>query len=206
MLKMILFICLLPFAMMEIFFYKQFGLVVVGTLYFVLTLQADRAANRFLSDAFAWRFPTRQSERRRKQAEAVEEEEIAVPPLHAQPGQPGYYSAMRKDEPTEERPIETVRLTRPSPLRANATQPRAQAAPLPERPKAPNYRGPAHEVLAVPENAATRTIKRAFRFWIKQVHPDHNPASISSMANLQVQKITEAKDLLLERRRAKKAG
>lgn len=204
MLKIILFICLLPFAMMEIFFYKQFGLVVVGTLYFVLTMQADRAANRFLSDAFAWRFPTRQSERRRKQSGAAEEEEIEVPPLHAQPGQAGYYSAMRKDEPVEERPIETVRLSRPSAFRSQAPQAQAQAAPSPERPKAPNYRGPAHEVLAVPENAATRTIKRAFRFWIKQVHPDHNRASISSIANLQVQKITEAKDLLLERRRAKK--
>lgn len=208
MLKMILFICLLPFAMMEIFFYKQFGLVVVGTLYFVLTMQADRAANRFLSDAFAWRFPTRQSERRRKQAEAAEEEELEVPPLHAQPGNAGYYSAMRKDEPAEERPIETVRLSRTSPFRAHATQAQAQvqpqAAPSPERPRAPNYRGPAHEVLAVPENAATRTIKRAFRFWIKQVHPDQNRTSISSIANLQVQKITEAKDLLLERRRAKK--
>lgn len=204
MLKIILFICFLPFAMMEIFFHKQFGLVVVGFLYFVLQMQADRAANRFLADAFRWKIPTRQSEARRRQEEAGEEEEIDVAPLPAgsQPGQPGFYTAMRSDPAPEEKPVETPRLTRPSPFRLKAAK-EAPSAP-PEAPKAPNFRGRAHEVLAIPENAATRTIKRAFRFWVKQVHPDHNRAS--PVANYQVQRITEAKDLLLERRRAKKGA
>lgn len=204
MLKLILFICLLPFAMMEIFFYKQFGLVVVGFLFFVLQMQADRAANKFLAGSFGWKFPTRQSEAKRRQEAASEEEEehIDVAPLpSSQPGHAGFYTAMRQAPAPEERPIGTPRLNRPSPFRLNAAK---EAPPPPERPQAPNFRGRAHEILAIPENAATRTIKRAFRFWVKKVHPDHNHAS--SAANFQVQRITEAKDLLLERRRKKTAA
>ncbi len=197
MLKIILFICFLPFALTEIFFYKQFGFAVVGVLYFLLIMQADRAANRFLADSFRWHIPTRQSERKKRQEQALEEEEIEVTPLHAQPGQPGFYTAMKKEEVEEEPTIETPRPSRPSPFRLKA----AGHTPLADLPKSPNYRGEPHEVLAVPENAATRTIKRAFRFWIKKVHPDHNAGSF---ANFQVRKITAAKELLLERRRVKK--
>lgn len=226
MLKMILFICLLPFALMEVFFYKQFGIVVVGFLYFMLSLQADRAANKFLRDGFRWSIPTRQSERRRRLEEAAEDEHIAVDPLStgraegapsagSQPGQPGFYTSMRTDPKPEEVPVETVRLTRPSMFRigAQTTTTASQAGQIPpaseERPAlpaAPNYRGRAHEVLAVPENAATRTIKRAFRFWIKKVHPDHNGGAAGPLSNMRVQRITEAKDLLLERRRTKRSA
>lgn len=214
---MILFICLLPFALMEVFFYKQFGIVVVGLLYFVLSLQADRAANKFLRDGFLWRIPTRQSERRRRLEEAAEEEHIDVDPLStgraegapsagSQPGQPGFYTSMRTDPKPEEVPVEAVKLTRPSLFRIQAGQPPPPAEERPALPAAPNYRGRAHEVLAVPENAATRTIKRAFRFWIKKVHPDHNGGLGGQLANMRVQRITEAKETLLERRRTKRSA
>jgi hypothetical protein len=213
MLKIILFICLLPFAMMEIFFYKQFGLVAVGFLYFVLQLQADRAAKNFLADGLKWKFPTRQSEAKRRQQQA-EEEEISVAPLFndraetefsgSQPGQPGFYTAMRKDPRPQEKPSEKARVKQPNPFNEKTAKTSPARNHAQELPRIPNFHGRAHEVLAISENAATRTIKRAFRFWVKKVHPDHN--QLSHMANYQVQKITEAKELLLTRRRAKKSA
>jgi len=195
--KIILFICFLPVALFEVFFYKQFGLVVVGTLYLVLSLQADRAAKKFLIDGLRWPVATRQS-RIRKARECKEGEELFVAPLGEKKSKPTY-TPPRKDSPPPS--VEPVRLARASPFRISQAQ-LAAAEVCAE----PNFSGRAHEVLAVPENAATRTIKRAFRFWVKQMHPDHNGALPQEVANRRVQRISEAKELLLERRRSKKAA
>ncbi len=200
--KIILFICFLPVALFEIFFYKQFGLVVVGTLYLVLSLQADRAAKKFLMDGLRWPVETRQS-RLRKGRESEEGEELFVLPLGEKKAKPTYTPPRSNPCPP---PVEPVRLTRPSPVRISQTQ--LEVAEVYAKPNfaEPNFSGRAHEVLAVPEHAATRTIKRAFRFWVKQMHPDHNGALPQEVANRRVQRISEAKELLLQRRRRKKAA
>lgn len=172
MLKLAFFFALLPFAFLEVFLYKQFGLVVLGSLYFALSMQAEYAANRFMLQGLRWPVPTRQAEE--KPRETTRKEPVR--------------------EPVREAP-------RPA---AQAAPRQAPPPPAKEKPRMPNYSGRAHEVLAVPENAATRTIKFAFRFWLKKVHPDHNHTQPSELLNRRVQKITEAKDLLLDRRRATK--
>lgn len=61
----------------------------------------------------------------------------------------------------------------------------------------PQRNGRAHEVLGVPEDANTILIKRAFRHWIQQYHPDKPHAgSDVEMAR----KLTEARTELLRRR------
>lgn len=198
MIKLVLFICFLPVALFEVFFYKQFGLVVVGTLYMMLSMQADRAARKFLLDGFRWPVQTKQA--RRKAGLDEYQEEVFVAPLGEKKEKPTY-TPMRNDAPAfVEPPVEPVRLTRPSPFRLTAAQ--LAAAEIYNE---PNFSGRAHEVLAVPENAATRTIKRAFRTWVKKMHPDQNGSLPREVANRRVQRITEAKEILLERRRKKAA-
>ncbi|NUM89197.1 MAG: J domain-containing protein [Bdellovibrionales bacterium] len=61
----------------------------------------------------------------------------------------------------------------------------------------PRRHGRAHEVLGVPEDADTRLIQRAFRYWIRQYHPDRPHAgSDVEMAR----KLTGARAELLRRR------
>ncbi|MGZ3670492.1 MAG: DnaJ domain-containing protein, partial [Bdellovibrionota bacterium] len=94
-------------------------------------------------------------------------------------------------------------------------EPVQPAPPLAERrraparrpfPPAPNFQGSAHEVLGVAENAATRTIVNAFRHWVKRFHPDHAPILPLAEANAKVRQLAGAKELLLDRRRGKKAA
>lgn len=208
MIKIALFICFLPVALFEVFFYKQFGLVVVGTLYIVLAMQADRAAGKFLTNGLRWPVSTKQA-RRKAGLDEYQEEELHVAPL-GEKKQKATYTPMRNDFPPpfpDKAPLDPparmetpVSFARSSPLRMSVLQ--AQAAEILAE---PNFSGRAHEVLAVPENAATRTIKRAFRIWVKKMHPDQNGSLPREVANRRVQRITEAKELLLERRR-KKAG
>jgi|GEM_PF-4918277 len=199
MIKLILFICFLPVAMFEVFFYKQFGLVVVGTLYLVLSLQADMAAKKFLMNGLRWPVQTKQA--RRKAGLDEYQEEVYVAPLGEKKKERPTYTPMRNEAPAlNEQPAEAVKLTRPSAFRLSAAQ--VAAADIYHE---PNFSGRAHEVLAVPENAATRTIKRAFRIWVKKMHPDQNGSLPREVANRRVQRITEAKELLLERRRKKAA-
>lgn len=186
MLKMLLFIAILPFAFVEAFVYQQFGIVVVGTLYFLLSAQAEHAANRFLRDGLVW------PEKKEPKAPV---EKGPVSWLHEE-------KTEEVPRPAPEQPKEQARAKAPPKPQAPPKQ-NKPASPLPRR---PNYAGQPHEVLAVPESAATRTIKAAFRFWVKQMHPDHNPGQPAELLNRRTQKITEAKAFLLRRRSKKEAA
>ena len=211
MLRIVLFCIFAPLAAMEMLFYHHFGLVIVGTLYIGLSMQADFAAARFIRDGLC-RDDTSGSTR------------INRKPRHWSDDDPGPDEADLKVHPLGE----TRRSTdayRPRPPESAPQAPRI-AALLPERevprareprterrrtearplPPCPNFRGRAHEVLGVDENAATRTIVNAFRHWIKCFHPDRAPALPMELANAKVRQLTASKVLLLERRRSRKAA
>jgi DnaJ-class molecular chaperone len=60
--------------------------------------------------------------------------------------------------------------------------------------------------LGIDDHAHTRTIVNAFRFWIKQFHPDRAVGIPVEVANDRVQRLTQAKEILLERRKARRAA
>jgi len=154
MLKIGLFCVLTPCAAMEMFYYHQFGIVLVGTLYFGLSMQADFSAQRLILQNLNLR-------RLEAEPEVIE---LKVVPL----------GEKRKNKPVP---------------------PRNPALLF------PNFRGLPHEILAVPEDADTRTIVNAFRHWIKRFHPDKDKAHSAASANEKARQITEAKHILLERHR-----
>ena len=164
--RILVFCLMVPFALIEMFLYHRYDVVLVGTLYFALCVQADFAAGRYAREFF--RAPEREPE-----AEP-ESEELHVPPLGA---------PRARAEPAKEKP----RLP-------------------PSLPPEPNFRGRAHEVLGVRENAATRTIVNAFRRLAKRFHPDQARGLPAEMANERMHKISEAKERLLERRRSRRAA
>ena len=83
---------------------------------------------------------------------------------------------------------------------ANASKPEIKKPEL-KKPefKKPNFKGQPFEVLGIKENASTILIHKAFRFWVKQYHPDHNVQTPA--ANAQTFQLTEAKRALLKKRK-----
>ena len=65
--------------------------------------------------------------------------------------------------------------------------------------------GKAHEILGISEQAATRTILRAFRYWVKRFHPDNARGLSPETAANNTRKLTEAKSVLLLKRKDKAA-
>ena len=205
-----LFCIFFPLAMVELLFYRHFGLILVGSLYMILAFQADHAAARFLRYGLDGKDSgkKRRAWNEEEPAEEKFEEELRVPPLPSgrrtspgtpPPAEPAYW----------ERAKGTASPTAPSsiPTRAPVSAPAQPERRRPrELPASPNFRGPAHEVLGVDENAATRTILRAFRHWIKRFHPDSAQTLPTELANARVQRLTDAKELLLDRRRRRRSA
>ena len=190
MVRIVVFCVVTPFAAMELLIYRRYDFALLGALYLALSIQADFAAGRFLREGLG-----KPGKRRHwsEEEQAGGPEEIKVPPLG---------EGARKPDTTYYPP----------------PPPRAEAAPTPQpRPERrrgrrgilaplPNFHGRAHEVLGVEENAATRTIVHAFRHWIKRFHPDQARDLPAALANAKVRQLTDAKELLLERRRARRAA
>jgi DnaJ-domain-containing protein 1 len=179
--RIVAFCVIAPFALMEMLIYRRYDVVILGALYLGMSIQADYAAARLMEQN------AKKKHRHWNDPENDLEEELLVRPLGEKPKQDNTYYP-------------------PPPPR-----PEPQALPPPERRKAargfasiPNFRGRAHEVLGVAENAATRTIVHAFRHWIKQFHPDQAQQIPAEVANAKVRQLTDAKQLLLERRRARR--
>ncbi|HEY8280429.1 MAG TPA: J domain-containing protein [Bdellovibrionota bacterium] len=189
MLKTALFCAFIPFAAMEILFYHQFGLILVGTLYIGLSLQAEMAANRLVAQGLRYAPGTRRHWSQEPLWNAEPGPELKVPPLGKKKSssQQSYQKPLPRQNP------------RPAPA---ATRPRTATSHESQKPKQlpPNFGGRDHEVLGVSENAATRTIVRAFRHWIKRFHPD-GARLPQELANRKSQQLTEAKDRMLERRK-----
>ncbi|MGZ6326360.1 MAG: DnaJ domain-containing protein [Bdellovibrionota bacterium] len=188
--RIVLFCLFAPLAMMEALFYRQFNLTILGTLYLGLCMQADFAAGRFLRDGLRKRGDAPARRRHWSEDEPVREEE--PPELKVRPlGDRRWHAPPPSREPVQPAPPLAER------RRAPARRP---------FPPAPNFQGSAHEVLGVAENAATRTIVNAFRHWVKRFHPDHAPILPLAEANAKVRQLAGAKELLLDRRRGKKAA
>jgi hypothetical protein len=207
MLRIVLFSIFAPLAMIELLFYKQFGVLLVGGLYFGLAMQADWAAGRLLKNGDVDANGKPRKRRHWSEDEPVENEELHVNPLGgSRTVEPD--TAYAPPPPPREAPALSIA---PPPAAAFEVQPARRArdtrpAELRKLPSIPNFRGQAHEVLGVSENARTRTIVNAFRHWIKRFHPDRAQDLAPELANRRVQRLTEAKELLLERRRSRKAA
>jgi hypothetical protein len=206
-LKFLFFLVLLPAAFVEIFVHHRFGISLLGALWFGLMLQADRAARRFLRDGLT------------PQKEAKEE----APWLPPEEDELIYVRRFARDKPqaqTEEPEAhpETGRFLPPpqkeekrtsasgNSRKSNQSKRKADPAPAPKAgakpsplPKAPDFSGAPHEVLGVPERAATRTIGNAFRHWIKQFHPDLGHPENNGLAR----QLVQARATLLARRKSR---
>jgi len=193
MLKIGLLCILTPCALVELFFYQQFGIALAGGLYLFLSFQAEHSARRLAVQGL--RYPASAPPRKRWNECEAEEKEIKVGPLGGGAARETYRPKSTALPPPKPPREEARRKERPR-ERARQVPPRAPS-PTPPRPREP------HELLGVPREAATRTIVRAFRRWIKQVHPDTAGSGKASaaQANAQARLITEAKNRLLEGRR-----
>ena len=216
MLKIGLFCVFLPFALAEMFYNHSFGMILIGTLYMGLSLQADFAARRLAQQGLVARDANGNPVPRRRWNDPEEDwiEELKVSPLGEKPSSSPQDTAWVP-------PRGAFQQTDPFPGAPSAPAPEAaKAPPIVERrrtprgsasgpkplPASPNFHGRDHELLGVGENARTRTIVNAFRHWIKKFHPDQNQTLPVALANQRVMRLTEAKERLLARRRAQKAA
>lgn len=195
MLKLGAFFFFAPLAAIEAFYYQQFGLVVIFTLYFGLSVQAERSADRFLAKFKEAQSPDADFKERYFRARRPKEEAKKLEPE-------------TEPEFVKVQPLGGKRKAQgDARFQRAAESPRPAPRPAPVIPRAPNFHSQApHEILAISENAATRTIVNAFRHWIKRFHPDHSPGLSPALANMQTRQITAAKKAMLARRHARKAA
>ena len=201
-------VCLcVPLAFILALFYHQIWVGVLGSLYVALTLQAEWAAGRLLAKMGEPELDANGKPKKRRhwnEENPVEKEELHVNPL-------GGKREVEPDLTYYPPPPPREQVSRAAPASPGA-EPVSQAAgnmrrSAPQRlPSLPKFHGRAHEVLGIRENARTRTIVNAFRHWIKRFHPDQAQSLPAGLANSRVQRLTEAKELLLERRRARKSA
>ena len=96
--------------------------------------------------------------------------------------------------------------------KAQSHQKNKEKKPEPERPETkkeqktikPKFRGSPEEILGVSHQAHTKTIIKAFRYWMKELHPDHHATESPTKQkeySFFAQKIIRAKETLLEKRR-----
>lgn len=184
--KVALYFLFAPLALILLLFHQQFEAMFVGTIFFAIAIRSDWMASRLFGGAAEEKPPADESVEIRVHR-LVSRAPVTPPPSPA---------------PAASLPApgaETAEPPRRVPERRTGAGPR-------RLPASPNFRGPAHEVLGVSEDSRTRTIVSAFRHWIKRFHPDQAQDLPAELANARVQRLTEAKELLLERRRSRKAA
>jgi hypothetical protein len=178
---------LIAVSFVDIFFHRGLGVAPMALLFVVLKLQADRAADilirRGLSKPVSNFAP--------KDDEPMES---WMPPPEKDP----FASAFK----------EAPRLEAPKPAKAEAKKEASKSAKTAEPKKrapfrAPKFHGAPHEVLGLEDpDANTNMIKKAFRHWIKEFHPDHaKPGKETQRATERSRHLNQAKESLLDRRR-----
>ena len=179
---------LIAVSFVDIFFHRGFGVAPMALLFVALKLQADRAADIFLRKGLG------------KPASEPQEEpmESWMPPPEKDPFACSYKEPLRLEAPKR---AETK-------SEAHAEAKEAKREPKPAEPKkkapyrAPKFHGAPHEVLGVDPDANTNMIKKAFRHWIKEFHPDHaKPGKETQRATERSRHLNQAKESLLDRRR-----
>lgn len=175
------------------------GMGMVSALYFFLMVQADYSANRLLKYGLVMPAPAPfvSAAPEPPRTKIKVEDVLEVNPLGGKKQQP------RTERPRAEKPKAAP--SRPAPQKPVSVAPLRKPQPKPDPaplPKVPLFHGKPHEVLAVKENAATQTILKAFRRWVKVYHPDHaqNPAD-AQRANEQTRCLATAKEKLLRQRK-----
>jgi hypothetical protein len=205
MIRLGLFFLFAPLALVELLFYQRFDLILIGGLYFGLAAQADWSAARFL------RRGLNPDEKKRHWSEDEpsdsEAAELDVQKLGAKKADTTWTPPPPAKETTREAAPQIATLRAPKSADIHELPTAKQERPRGKRlPSSPNFRGRAHEVLGIGEDARTRTIVNAFRHWIKRFHPDHARDLPEAAANQRVQQLTDARDLLLDRRRGRRAA
>jgi hypothetical protein len=178
---------LLSVSIVDILVYRGVSVAPMALLYVVLKLQADRAADKFLSAPAT--------------APEPQQEPSWMPPPEQDPFAPlplGF-TAQEKTEPKEKEKTRATESKKAAPSRPRE-KPRVDVHASPFR--APRFHGSPHEVLGIETNANTSVIVQAFRHWIKRYHPDHLRAiQRTQSATEKARTLTAAKDTLLERRK-----
>ncbi|MGZ3695579.1 MAG: DnaJ domain-containing protein [Bdellovibrionota bacterium] len=211
--KFLILIPLVIASAYEYFTRGQCGLALVSGLYMILSIQAEHAANRFLRNGLypVSAFGGMSSPPPNKpQGWDIPEEPIKVERLGTKKQKTESYSRPEpssRETPKQEKPKAAPR---PEMKTEQKAEQKKKTEPQAAKPKAkaikpdtsPRFNGKPHEVLVIQENAATITIVRAFRHWVKKYHPDHahSPAETQS-ANEHTRMLTDAKEKLLDRRK-----
>jgi hypothetical protein len=218
------FLILIPLLVASIVEYVnqgRFGIAMVSGLYMFLSIQAEHSAKRFLRYGlqpaspllFGFLSESKASIPPKPPGWDSCEEPLKVKPLHQKKAESFYEQAPHREaeqkippraekKPQFETHANAQAQAQVKPGPRVKPVPRVKPAATAKLPEAPIFNGKPHEVLAVQENAATQTIVRAFRHWVKKYHPDHahSPAETQS-ANEHTRMLTTAKEKLLYRRK-----
>lgn len=178
---------LLAISFVDIFFHRGFGVAPMALLFVVLKMQADRAADLLIKRGLSK--PVSEFE-----PEIEEPMESWMPPPEKDPFASLFREPLRLAPPLQG---ETKKEAKPEAPRAKPMEPKKKA---PYR--APKFHGAPHEVLGLDPEANTNMIKKAFRYWIKEFHPDHaKPGKETQRATDRARHLNQAKESLLDRRR-----
>lgn len=176
----------------------RFGIAMVTGLYFFLLMQAEHAAKRYLKYGLLMPVPVGPDRQEAPKKKFTVEDVLEVPRLGERKSSDwqAKAEARKRQEKKSEPKAEAKQETKQQP---KTELPKAEPKP---QPKAPDFRGRPHEVLAVNQNAATQTIVRAFRKWVKEYHPDHaRTVKEAQSANEHTRCLTDAKDKMLQKRK-----
>lgn len=174
---------LLAASFVDIFLHRGFAVAPMALLFVALKLQADRATYLLFKRGLSKPVSA---------FEPLEEPmESWMPPPEKDP-----FSSFQ-EPPRLEAPKRAEAKETKAPPRAKPSEPKKKA-PF----RAPKFHGAPHEVLGLGPEANTNMIKKAFRHWIKEFHPDHaKPGQEMQRATDRARHLNQAKDSLLERRR-----
>jgi hypothetical protein len=177
---------LLAVSFVDIFFHRGFGVAPMALLFVALKLQADRAADILIKRGLSR--PVSEYE-----PPAEEPMESWMPPPEKDPFSSAFQEPLRLEAPKRAE----------AKKEAKAETPRKPAEPKKKAPfRAPKFHGAPHEVLGLDLDANTNMIKKAFRHWIKEFHPDHaKPGRDAQRATDRARHLNQAKDSLLDRRK-----
>jgi hypothetical protein len=199
---------ILGVSLADFFLNGRFTAAGLALLYVALKIQAEYAAQKFIRES-AGSLPKQEG----IHSSEAEDSYVDVAPLRGKgkaPKENGFANMVQQIEETTKRiffsSAQQLSGKVPAPNKINPTgshrtrsyKPSAKKIPklepLPFR--HPNFRGEPHQTLGIQREAKTRTILKAFRFWIKRFHPD-----LAGQSQQQARALTEARDRLLSSRK-----
>lgn len=182
---------LLAVSFVDIFFHRGFGVAPMALLFVALKLQADRAADILIRKGLSK--PVSEYE-----PPAEEPMESWMPPPEKDPFASSYQEPLRLEAPKRAETQTGANKAAKAPKRDTKPAEPKKKAPY----RAPKFHGTPHEVLGLDPDANTNMIKKAFRHWIKEFHPDHaKPGQEMQRATDRARHLNQAKESLLDRRR-----